>query len=355
LVRLVCRFKPFFFQTLRGLPSRPSSGSSSLSSESKPRSGPKGIAIWLSWTKTSGTLAFLGAGIPSSSISSSRIMSASSSSLSSSSFLMACIIALKLRPIPRRFQGAGRGVASSSSSIALRTLFLRRNAGVASPRVVEDGVPSSSSFRFLGVTNWFNKKRFPADSGVRSSRALDSSDVSLAASPSLLLGVCGTFSPTSPNIFLLLLGVSTGSMSNRPSTIPSRCGVGPIVVGPCGDSNSSNWSTFSEPPSSSPSFLFMGVDALALGAALGVRSTSRVALRLAVRFGGVCGAGLLESRNRSLLYSLYFCAEFRKQRAVVRYVSCHTDFGVALDVVASSFPAIVFSSELLFPHFQVLS
>ena len=219
------------------MPSRPNSGSSSLlSSDSKPRSGPKGIGAWLSSTRSCGALGFFLGGIemPCSSISISRIMSASSSSLSSSSFFMACIIVLRLRTSPRRFQGAGRGVGSFSSSMAPRTLSLRRKAGVASPCSVDDGVPCSSNLLFFGVTNWFSRKRFPADSGVLSPLALDSSEVSLAASCNLLLGVCGTFNPTSPRMFLGLLGVSyaNGSSSNKPSTMPSRCGVGPITVGP---------------------------------------------------------------------------------------------------------------------------
>jgi hypothetical protein len=154
LTRLVCLLRPFFFQTLLGLPSGPNSGSSSsFSSVSKPRSGPSGIGAWLSSIWTCGNLGFFGGNdMPASSISISRIMSASSSNLSSSSFFMAWIIALRLLPSPRRFHGAGRGVASSASSIAPNALPLRRNAGVARPRIVE-GVPCSSRVRFFGVTN----------------------------------------------------------------------------------------------------------------------------------------------------------------------------------------------------------
>lgn len=42
--------------------------------------------------------------------------------------------------------------------------------------------------------------------------------------------------------------------------------------------------------SSSDLFLLSGVEVWYLGAAFGVRSASRVAFRLAVRFEGVCGA-----------------------------------------------------------------
>lgn len=68
-------------------------------------------------------------------------------------------------------------------------LSLRKNAGVDSPRNVDVGVPSSFNFLFFGVTNWFRRNLFPVDSGVLSPRALDSSDVSLAASWVLPLGV----------------------------------------------------------------------------------------------------------------------------------------------------------------------
>jgi hypothetical protein len=236
MTRRVCLLRPFFFHTFLGRPSRPSSGSSSSSSDSTPRSGPNGMSAWLSSTCTSGiltsltTLAFLGIGIPCSSISISRMMSASSSSLSSSSFLMACIIELRLRPRPRRFHGMGRTAVSSSSSIALSALFLRRKAGVASPRSVELGVPCSSCFLFFGVMNWSKSLLFPADCGVLSPRALDSCDASFVCS--LRLGVCTTLSSTSVSTALLLLGVPSGSESNRPSTMPSRCGVGPMTLGP---------------------------------------------------------------------------------------------------------------------------
>jgi hypothetical protein len=176
--------------------------------------------------------------MPASSISISRMISASSSNLSSSSFFIACIIELRLLPRPRRFQGAGRGVVSSVSSIAPRILPLRRKAGVASPRKVDDGVPSSSRSRFFGVTNWFSMNLFPADSGVRSPRALDSCDVSLAGPCAFRLGVCRTLSSTSARTALLLLGVPEGSISNKPRTMPSRWGVGPMTLGPCGDRKS---------------------------------------------------------------------------------------------------------------------
>ena len=177
------------------------------------------------------TLGFGGALMPSSSISNSRIMSASSSSLSSSSFRMFWIIALRLLTIPLFFHGAGRGVASSVSSILSSTLSLRRNAGVARPFSVEVGEPSSPTFLFLGVTNWLNKFLFATDSGVRSPRILDADDASLAASLSFV-GVWNRLGSISPNIIRRLLGVPSVMLSKSPSTMPSRCGVGPMKAGP---------------------------------------------------------------------------------------------------------------------------
>ena len=74
--------------------------------------------------------------------------------------------------------------------------------------------------------------------------------------------------------------------------MPSRCGVGPMTAGPCGEKNSDAGSTFSG-ASSWSLFLFVGVDVRAFG--------SWVGLRLVVALEGVWGAGLLESRSRSLL------------------------------------------------------
>lgn len=170
--------------------------------------------------------------MPSSSISNSRIMSASSSSLSSSSFRMFWIIALRLLTMPLFFHGAGRGVASSVSSILLSTLSLRRNAGVAKPLSVEVGVPSSPTFLFLGVTNWLNKFLFVTDSGVRSPLILDADDASLAASLSFFVGVWNRLGSISPKMIRRLLGVPSVMLSKSPSTMPSRCGVGPMKAGP---------------------------------------------------------------------------------------------------------------------------
>ena len=178
------------------------------------------------------SLGFGGALMPSSSISNSRIMSASSSSLSSSSFRMFWIIALRLLTMPLFFHGAGRGVASSVSSILLSTLSLRRNAGVAKPLSVEVGVPSSPTFLFLGVTNWLNKFLFVTDSGVRSPLILDADDASLAASLSFFVGVWNRLGSISPKMIRRLLGVPSVMLSKSPSTMPSRCGVGPMKAGP---------------------------------------------------------------------------------------------------------------------------
>lgn len=117
------------------------------------------------------------------------MMSASSSSLSSSSFLISLIIALRLLTIPLLFQGAGLGVVSSASSILPNTFSLLRKAGVAKPFNAEVGVPSSSSFLFLGVRNWLNRFLLLTDSGVRSPLILDAEDASLAASVSFFVGV----------------------------------------------------------------------------------------------------------------------------------------------------------------------
>lgn len=62
-----------------------------------------------------------------------------------------------------------------------------------------------------------------------------------------------------------------------------------MTLGPCGDRNSGDCGMGSD-ASSSDLFLLSGVEVWYLGAAFGVRSASRVAFRLAVRFEGVCGA-----------------------------------------------------------------
>jgi hypothetical protein len=89
--------------------------------------------------------------------------------------------------------------------------------------------------------------------------------------------------------------------------MPSRCGVGPMTLGPCGDKRSGDCGIASETTSSSR-FLFSGVEASGLGGPCGVRSTWPVLRRLAVRFEGVCGAAGADNLPRSLLYSLYLFA-----------------------------------------------
>lgn len=197
---------------------------------------------------------------------------------------------------------------------------------------------------------------FPADSGVLSPRALDSNDASLAASCVFLLGVCKTLSSTSPSTALLLLGVPVGKRSNKPSTMPSRCGVGPMTLGPCGDRNSGDCGIASN-ARSSPRFLFSGVEVWNSGGPLGVCSASCPdAPRLAFRFEGVCGAAGAVDLLRSLLYSLYLlagpCKLIWLENVVCRV---HTYLLVCLDVIASCFPATVLSCKLFLPDFQVVS
>jgi hypothetical protein len=217
---------------------------------------------------------------------------------------MSWIIAVKLLPRLIRFQGAGRGVFSSTSSIAPSMLSLRRNAGVASPFKAEVGVPSSSNLLLFGVANWFSIKRFPADSGVFSPRARDSREVSSTTCSVFLLGVRSVFGSISASTPLFLLGVSAGSMSNNPRTMPSRCGVGPMTEGPWGDKNSARGIAVLE-VSDSSLFLFIGVVYTGLGKVSEVRSSSGVRARSAGSIG-VCEAVLSEHRVLNLLYSLYF-------------------------------------------------
>jgi hypothetical protein len=143
-------------------------------------------------------------------------------------------------------------------------------------------------------------------------------------------------------------------MSNKPSTMPSRCGVGPMTLGPCGERKSGDCGMGSD-ESSSSRLRFSGVVVWNLGCPFGVRATSWVAFRFAVRFEGVCGAAGAVNLPRSLLYSLYLFAEVG-QRKVAGKVSCrvHTDLLICLDVVAPSFATVVLSSELLFPKLQVV-
>jgi hypothetical protein len=189
----------------------------------------------------------------------------------------------------------------------------------------------------------------PFESGVLSPRALDSCDASLAASCAFLLGVCRTLSSTSANTALFLLGEPAGSMSNRPRTMPSRWGVGPMTLGPCGDKKSGDCGIASV-VSSSSRFLFKGVDVWNLGCAFGVRSMSWVDFRLAVRFEGVWGAAGVDNLPRSLLYSLYLFASPGKCCGLGKLVCrVHTYVLVRLDIVASGFPPVVLGSELLFP------
>ena len=188
--------------------------------------------------------------------------------------------------MPFLFHGAGLGVASSASSILSSMLSLLRNAGVARPFSAEVGVPPSSSFLFLGVTNWLKRFLFVTDSGVRSPRILDAEDVSLAASASFLVGVWKILVSISPKIIRRLLGVSALRLSKSPRTMPSRCGVGPMNAGPCGDRTSDDTSSSSVAKSSSL-LRFSGVRTGAFGGAFGVCSMSRICLRLVARFEGV--------------------------------------------------------------------
>ena len=217
------------------------------------------MVTWLSPTSNSDVFCFFGKGRPSASISSSLIMSASSSSLSSSCFLMDLIIALRLLPAVIRFQGAGRGVVSSSSSMASSALCRRRKAGVSNSFDIEDGVPASPSFIFFGVTNLSSRKRFPTDCGVFSPLALGVIDVSLSGFNVFRPGVWSEFGAMSTRAVLLLLGVCAGKISKRPRTLPSRCGVGPMNAGPSGEGGSVAESTRSG-AASTPRFLFKGVN-----------------------------------------------------------------------------------------------
>jgi hypothetical protein len=68
--------------------------------------------------------------------------------------------------------------------------------------------------------------------------------------------------------------------------MPSRCGVGPMNAGPCGDRTSDDTLSSSAAKSSSR-LRFSGVRIGAFGGAFGVCSISGICLRLVVRFEGV--------------------------------------------------------------------
>jgi hypothetical protein len=213
---------------------------------------------------------------------------------------------LRLLPSPRRRQGAGRGVGSLTSPVTSGAVLRRKNVGVEKPFKADVGVPSSPIFLFCGVTKLSSKNLLPADKGVFSPLALDSSDASLSALRAYRFGVWRLLCVTSASTLLLLLGVSAGSRSNKPSTIPSRCGVGPMIAGPCGDRDLSTTSVASGNSTPESRFLFIGVIWAFLYWTFGVSFASRAGLRLGARFDGVCGAVLLARMSRILLYSLYF-------------------------------------------------